>query len=100
MPTHVLHRGIAHAIDPAPFLVGVDIPEGYRGLNVSGDTAGISRHHVSLHRADGKLVVEDHSRYGTYLNGERIDREAKVRSGDKLRLGTPGIEVQLIEVKS
>jgi hypothetical protein len=99
-PTHVLYRGVAHAIDPPPFLIGVAIPDGHRGLNLSEETGGISRHHVSLHRAQGRLLVEDHSRYGTYLNGERVEREAKVRAGDKLRLGTPGVEVQLIEVKS
>jgi hypothetical protein len=99
-PTHVLYEGVAHPVDPAPFLIGVAIPEGCRGLNLNGAPSGISRHHVTLHRAHGKLVVEDHSRYGSFLNGCRIEREAPLRTGDRLRLGTPGVEVVFIAVKS
>ncbi len=99
-PTHVLWEGVAHPIDPAPFLMGVAIPEGSRGLNLSGAVAGISRRHVSLRRIEGRLVAEDHSRYGSYLNGRRVDGMAVLKAGDRLRLGTPGIEVQLIEVRS
>ena len=99
-PTHVLWEGVAHPIDPEPFLMGVAIPEGYRGLNLSGDVAGISRRHVSIRRIEGRLAVEDHSRYGSYLNGRRVDGIAFLKAGDRLRLGTPGIEVQLIEVRS
>jgi len=99
-PTHVLWEGVAHPIDPGPFLIGIAIPEGSRGLNLSGAVAGISRWHCSLRRIEGRVVVEDHSRYGSYLNGRRVDGKAVLRAGDRLRLGTPGIEVQLIEVRS
>jgi hypothetical protein len=98
-PTHVLWEGVAHPIDPGPFLMGVAIPEGSRGLNLSGAIAGISRRHVSLRRIEGRLVVEDHSRYGSYLNGRRVDGMAVLKAGDRLRLGTPGIEVQIIAVR-
>jgi hypothetical protein len=99
-PTHVLWEGIAHSIDPGPFLIGIAIPEDSRGLNLSGAVAGISRRHASLRRIEGRVVVEDHSRYGSYLNGRRVAGKAFLRAGDRLRLGTPGIEVQLIEVRS
>jgi pSer/pThr/pTyr-binding forkhead associated (FHA) protein len=79
--------------------MGVAIPEGSRGLNLSGAIAGISRRHVSLRRIEGRLVVEDHSRYGSYLNGRRVDGMAVLKAGDRLRLGTPGIEVQIIAVR-
>jgi hypothetical protein len=99
-PTHVLWEGVAHPLDPEPFLIGIAIPEGSRGVNLSGAVAGISRRHVSLRRIEGRVVVEDHSRYGTYLNGRRVEGRAILRRGDRLRLGTPGIEVQLIEVRT
>ncbi len=99
-PTHVLWEGVAHPIEPAPFVLGVAIPEGSRGLNLSGPVAGISRSHCTLRHVEGRLMVEDHSRYGSYLNGRRVEVTALVRAGDRLRLGTPGIEVQLIEVRS
>ena len=99
-PTHVLWEGVAHPIDPGPFLIGIAIPEGSRGLNLSGAVAGISRRHCSLRRIEGRVVIEDYSRYGSYLNGRRVEDNAFLRAGDRLRLGTPGIEVQLIEVAS
>jgi hypothetical protein len=99
-PTHVLWEGVAHPIDPGPFLIGIAIPEGSRGLNLSGAVAGISRRHCSLRRIEGRVVIEDYSRYGSYLNGRRVEDRAFLRAGDRLRLGTPGIEVQLIEVAS
>jgi hypothetical protein len=99
-PTHVLWEGIAHSIDPGPFLIGIAIPEGSRGLNLSGAVAGISRRHCTLRRIEGRVVIEDYSRYGSYLNGRRVEDKGFLRAGDRLRLGTPGIEVQLIEVAS
>ncbi|HEY7699342.1 MAG TPA: hypothetical protein VIE88_13050, partial [Vicinamibacteria bacterium] len=41
-PTHVLWEGVAHPIDPGPFLLGITISEGSRGLNLLGAIAGIS----------------------------------------------------------
>ncbi len=97
-PTHVLHDGVAHSLEPEPFLLGVSIPEEQRGLNLLGDTAGVSRYHCSIYRANGRVVVEDHSKFGSFLNGRRVQERAPLAVGDTLRLGTPGIEVQLIEV--
>jgi pSer/pThr/pTyr-binding forkhead associated (FHA) protein len=45
------------------------------------------------------VVVEDHSTYGSFLNGERVDGTATLHTGDRLRLGSPGIELQLIVVE-
>ncbi len=98
-PTHLLWEGVAYPLDPGPFHLGIAIPEGSRGLNLSGAVAGISRSHCTLRRFEGTVVVEDHSRYGSYLNGRRVETTALLRAGDRLRLGTPGIEVQLIEVR-
>jgi pSer/pThr/pTyr-binding forkhead associated (FHA) protein len=43
-------------------------------------------------------MVRDHSRYGTFVNGERVDGEAVLGAGDRLRLGTPGIVLDLVAV--
>lgn len=98
-PTHLLLNGLAHALAPEPFLLGVSIPEGKHGLNLAGDTAGISRYHCSIYTMDGRIVVEDHSKFGSFVNGKRVYERAALAAGDRLRLGTPGVEVQLIEVE-
>lgn len=97
-PTHVLHDGVAHSLTPEPFLLGVSIPDQQRGLNLLGETAGVSRYHCSIYRANGRVIIEDHSKFGSFLNGRRVQERAPLAAGDILRLGTPGIEVQLIEV--
>ena len=44
------------------------------------------------------MVVEDHSTYGTFLNGSRVEETAEVGVRDRLRLGSPGVELMLIAV--
>ena len=97
-PTHLLYDALAYPLDPEPFLLGVSIPAGKRGLNLTGDTAGISRYHCAIFRSDGRVVVEDHSKFGSFVNGKRVHERAPLAAGDRLRLGTPGVEVQLIKV--
>jgi FHA domain len=100
-PTHVLFEGVAHPLDPAPFLLGIAIPDGHRGLNLDG-AVGVSRYHCTIDRVDGRVVVEDHSRYGSFVNGKRVEGKTRLDAGDRLRLGTAAVpvEVELIEVKS
>ncbi len=103
-PTHILHDGVAYPLGSDPFFLGVSIPDGpdgpdgKRGINLTGETAGISRYHCSIYSVDGQVVVEDHSKFGTFLNGKRIHERAVLKKGDRLKLGAPGIELHLIEV--
>ncbi len=97
-PTHVLHEGVAYPLGSEPIFLGISIPDGKRGINLTGETAGISRYHCSICGVDGQVVVEDHSKFGTFLNDKRIHERAVLKKGDRLRLGAPGIELHLIEV--
>jgi pSer/pThr/pTyr-binding forkhead associated (FHA) protein len=78
-------------------VIGVAVPEGGRGFNLTGRTEGISRRPCSLYRLEDRALVEDHSRYGSFLNGQRVEGSAVLAAGDRLRLGTPGVELHLIE---
>ncbi len=60
--------------------------------------AGISRDHCTLTRLDDEWVLIDHSRYGTWINDERVRGRQRLVAGDRLRLGDPGIELNLITV--
>jgi pSer/pThr/pTyr-binding forkhead associated (FHA) protein len=97
-PTHVLYDGTAHPFGAAPLVLGAGEPTAGRFLQLSGNTAGISRRHCTLAACDGRSRVEDHSSYGTFLNGQRVDASAELQVGDRLRLGSPGIELLLIRV--
>ena len=42
------------------------------------------------------VLVIDHSRHGTFLNGARVQARARLAAGDTLRLGTPGVSLELV----
>ena len=102
VPTHVLCDGVAYAITSSPLTLGLR-PEGANGIELgtsSEKAAGVSRSHCTIYARNGNVVVEDHSRYGTFLNDQRVEGKATLAVGDRLRLGTPGIELRLIQVVS
>lgn len=95
-PTHVLVENMAYRIDDRPLALGSQPVEGERWVDLQRDMPGVSRRHCSLQQENGQCVVRDYSRYGTFLNGHRIDGSAILQIGDRIRIGTPGIELQLI----
>jgi pSer/pThr/pTyr-binding forkhead associated (FHA) protein len=40
--------------------------------------------------------VEDLSTWGTFVNGERVSGRAVLAPGDRVRVGSPGVELLLI----
>lgn len=95
-PTHLLLGSEAHAITAEPLVLGTAPPPGARRLPLGGETAGVSREHCRFFESAGQAVVEDLSRWGTYLNGERVAGRAVLSVGDRVRVGSPGVELTLI----
>ncbi len=95
-PTHLLYRTQAYPIGEQALIVGAAIPENSHGFNLSGPLNGVSRSHFSVYTESNQIWVDDHSTYGTFLNGQKIDGRTVVKLGDKLRVGTPGEELQFI----
>lgn len=95
--SHVVLEGRAHAIDERPLVVGFGEGAGRR-IALGGTGEGISRSHCTLLRERGRSLVRDHSRHGTYLNGARVGGEAEVSAGDRLRVGSPGVVLELVAV--
>jgi hypothetical protein len=61
------------------------------------DDVTVSRRHAVIARQDGETVLlDDRSRHGVLLNGERVGR-AVLRSGDVILLG--GVAVRYVEVE-
>jgi len=94
-PTHVLHGGRVYPIGAEPLVLGL-APDAPRSLAVQGPPGGISARHCSLLREGDDVLVVDHSRYGTFLNGARVRGRTKLAAGDTLRLGTPGVRLDLV----
>jgi hypothetical protein len=96
VPTHLLYGDTAYAIGNSPLFLGSEKDEGERVISLPTDMPGLSRRHCSLTRQNGQCILQDHSRYGTFLNGHRIDSSTVLHVGDTLRVGAPGFEFLLI----
>ncbi|MDZ7644150.1 MAG: FHA domain-containing protein [Woeseiaceae bacterium] len=96
VPTHLLFGHVAWRIEEAPLTVGTQAEERDRRIPLDGEMPGVSRRHCVVRRANGQCIVEDYSRYGTFLNGHRIDGSTVLQVGDSLRVGSPGFEFLLI----
>jgi hypothetical protein len=96
-PTHVVCQGRVWALGSEPLVVG-RMPGGPRAIAVSGSLAGVSRTHCVLIAGGGDAVLEDLSSYGTFVNGERVERRARLAVGDRIRVGTPGVELELVRI--
>jgi len=95
-PTHLLFGHTAYAIGNSPLVLGSEESNGERVIELTTEMPGVSRRHCSLSRQNGQCVLEDNSRYGTFLNGNRVDGSSIMQVGDVLRIGSPGFEFQLI----
>ena len=98
-PTHLLYGHNAFSLRGTPLVLGSQASDGERWLDLQDDMPGVSRRHCVVGGDNGQVVVTDHSRYGTFLNGHRIDGSAVLQIGDLLRVGTPGFELRLITVE-
>ena len=47
---------------------------------------------------NGAVMIEDHSTYGSYVNEERVAGRTALTVGDRLRLGSPGVTLELIQL--
>jgi hypothetical protein len=96
-PTHVVYRGRAWSLGSAPLVVGWAVPAGQRALTVEAGP-GVSRTHCRFASDADGAWLEDRSTYGTLLNGERVGGRVALRAGDRLCLGNPGVELELVRV--
>ena len=93
--THAILAGRAHAIDERPLVIGAGAGAGRR-VALAGTLEGISQSHCTLMREAGRSIVRDHSRYGTFVNGVRVEGESEIGAGDRLRVGSPGFVFELV----
>jgi hypothetical protein len=83
-------RGTAFAITH-----GLGIGREHDNTVVILDDAFVSAHHVKISVVDGQVLVDDlASRNGTYLNGNRLTDQQRLRAGDRLQVGYTVLEAQ------
>jgi hypothetical protein len=96
-PTHLLAGAHAYRLNAGQaFFIGTELVAGGYGVQVDNRVAGVSRQHCSIQQDGGRLVLSDHSRFGTQLNGHGIDGTAVLQAGDVIAVGSPPRQFQLI----
>lgn len=101
LPTHLLDGNCAYRIAASPLSIGTALGPGDFGITVDANVAGVSRRHCSLHSEGGRIVLQDHSRYGTRLNGHAIDGSAVLQAGDVIGIGSPSRDFRVVmEIES
>jgi hypothetical protein len=96
-PSHLLLNAQVYALGVESIVIG-RLPAGPRTIALPEGLAGVSRRHCTLAPEGDELILLDHSSFGTFVNGERVAERVRVRAGDRVRLGDPGIELALIAV--
>jgi hypothetical protein len=99
-PTHLLFGHTAYSLKGRPLVLGSQAAETERWLDLQQEMPGVSRRHCVVGADNGQCIVTDYSRYGTFLNGHRIDGSAVLQTGDLIRIGTPGFEFRLISAEA
>ncbi len=95
-PTHVLAGSRAYRLASAAFHIGTELTPGEYGLVLDGRSRGVSRRHCSIRLEDGRAVLNDHSRFGTLLNGHRVEGSVVLAAGDVVAVGDPAVEFRLV----
>lgn len=96
-PSHVLWEGRAYPTHPDSLVVGRG-ESNSRFITLPDGLAGVSRRHCTFVHDGDELVLLDHSTFGTFVNGERVQERVRIYAGDHVRLGEPGVELTLIAV--
>src|ERR1051325_6872949 len=60
----------------------------------------VSRKHAEFHLGEGRCTISDaNSRFGTFLNGEKVTAPAPVRVGDNIQLGAGGPILRVVSIE-
>ena len=94
--THLLAGHRAWRLGAEALTIGTGVTAGEHGVLLEAGLRGVSRHHCTVRTENGALMLFDHSRFGTLLNGHRVDAAAVLKTGDVISLGTPPVELRLI----
>ncbi len=92
----MIFGGRAWRLSGAPLQIGTDSGEAGHGVCLEARSQAVSRRHCTIQLEYGRAVVHDQSRYGTWLNGHRIEGSAVLQAGDVLAIGQPPQELALI----
>ncbi len=95
-PSHILYRNFAYPITEKPLIVGLEGVPGKLGIQIQGQIAGVSRKHCAVQLQGNKVVLNDYSTYGTFVDENPVNAKMILWLGQTVRVGTPGEILKLI----
>lgn len=96
LPTHVVIGPRAYRLSDRPLLIGADARADAYNLVIPARHTGVSRQHCSIELSNGQAVLNDYSRFGTRLNGHKVEGSTVLQPGDIVSIGDPVCELKLI----
>ncbi|MDP6616386.1 MAG: FHA domain-containing protein [Gammaproteobacteria bacterium] len=96
VPSHLVAGNTAYRLGATPLRIGTETLDGEYGLSIDRRHTGVSRRHCGIEVDGGCVVLNDYSRYGTRLNGHKVDGSVVLQVGDVVTLGDPPCELKLI----
>jgi hypothetical protein len=95
-PSHILYRNFAYPITEKPLIVGLEGVSGESGIQIQGQIAGVSRKHCAVQLQGNKVVLNDYSTDGTFVDENPVNGKMILLLGQTVRVGTPGEILKLI----
>ena len=95
-PTHILYRNLAYPIKEKPLIIGLQQVAAGSGIHIQGEIAGVSRKHCAVQLQGNKVVLNDYSTYGTFVDEDPVNGKTILWLGQTIRVGTPGERLKLI----
>ena len=97
-PTHLLFLNTAYPIGRSPLVIGSSPGTGTGVIRLSG--RHISTKHCSVHREGGQVILDNHSEYGTHVDGVRVKGRTALGIGQTIVVGRQGDPLRLIQCLS
>jgi hypothetical protein len=95
-PTHILYRHLAYPITEKPLIIGLSGDDNESGLQIKGQTDGVLRKHCTVQLQENKVVLNDYSTSGTFVDDIPVNEKTILSLGQTVRIGTPGETLKLI----
>jgi hypothetical protein len=96
LPTHLLHRSVAYPITDKPLSIGREMDSEITHVQTDGQASRISPRYCSIGIRDQKVVLDEDSSDGIFVDETRVNGSMALKLGQIIRLGTNGEQFQLI----
>ena len=96
LPTHLLHRSVAYPITNKPLSIGRERDSKITSVQPHAHPSRISTRYCTIELRDRKVMLDEHSSNGIFVDGTRVSGSMVLRLGQIIRLETNGEQFQLI----